>query len=360
MILNTQVKQIMPVGYLKSVDKKALVALFKDRRSNDTKSFGDKTTKIIAAVRQFIDPDITDKGERWNEIQRVLANVTGLDEIAVAMSLATNEDGEDLSDGTKKNLLNVWGQWHFGNDPFSPAFNATLADLTELMNINSRRIKAGGGFSAAETLKDDRRKAAWLPKNRLEEAVQIWDEHIQRSPDNEKRNLKMVAALFSMQPALRAENYSKIHVQPQADAVSTKKNTMVRNDNDTYTITLRSYKTANQGDLVLELSEELSWLIDEHLAFTGNTEFLLENPKKSGSPIPSCAELIKTAFSVLTGNDYMTASLLRKIWVTYTYQETDQLSEMQKGEFRMNLAKKMGHAPATAERYYNWPRYLNP
>eukprot|EP00729_Bicosta_minor_P026426 gene26426-8382_t len=252
MILNTQVKQIMPVGYLKSVDKKALVAQFKDRRSNDTKSFGDKTTKIIAAVRQFIDPDITDKEERWNEIQRVLANMTDLDEIAVAMSLATNEDGEDLSDGTKKNLLNVWGQWHFGNDPFSPAFNATLADLTELMNINSRRIKAGEGFSAAETLKDDRRKAAWLPKNRLEEAVQIWDEHIQRSPDNEKRNLKMVAALFSMQPALRAENYSKIHVQPQADAVSTKKNTMVRNDNDTYTITLRSYKTANQGDLVLD------------------------------------------------------------------------------------------------------------
>lgn len=350
----------MPVGYLKSVDKKALVALFKDRRSNDTKSFGDKTTKIIAAVRQFIDPDITDKEERWNEIQRVLANVTDLGEIAVAMSLATNEDGEDLSDGTKKNLLNVWGQWHFGNDPFSPAFNATLADLTELMNINSRRIKAGGGFSAAETLKDDRRKAAWLPKNRLEEAVQIWDEHIQRPPDNEKRNLKMVAALFSMQPALRAENYSKIHVQPQADAVSTKKNTMVRNDNDTYTITLRSYKTANQGDLVLDLSEELSWLIDEHLAFTGNTEFLLENPKKSGNPIPSCAELIKTAFSVLTGNDYMTATLLRKIWVTYTYQETEGFPEMQKGEIRMNLAKKMGHSPATAERYYFWPRYLNP
>lgn len=360
MILNTQVKQTMPVGYLKSVDKKALVAQFKDRRSNDTKSFGDKTTKIIAAVRQFIDPDITDKEERWNEIQRVLANMTDLDEIAVAMSLATNEDGEDLSDGTKKNLLNVWGQWHFGNDPFSPAFNATLADLTELMNINSRRIKAGEGLSAAETLKDDRRKAAWLPKNRLEEAVQIWDEHIQRSPDNEKRNLKMVAALFSMQPALRAENYSKIHVQPQADAVSTKKNTMVRNDDDTYTITLRSYKTANQGDLVLDLSEELSWLIDEHLAFTGYTEFLLENPKKSGNPIPSCAELIKTAFSVLTGNDYMTATLLRKIWVTYTYPETEGFPEMQKGEFRMNLAKKMGHAPATAERYYNWPRYLNP
>lgn len=350
MILNTQVKQIMPVGYLKSVDKKALVALFKDRRSNDTKSFGDKTTKIIAAVRQFIDPDITDKEERWNEIQRVLANMTDLDEIAVAMSLATNEDGEDLSDGTKKNLLNVWGQWHFGNDPFSPAFNATLADLTELMNINLLRIKAGGGFSAAETLKDDRRKAAWLPKNRLEEAVQIWDEHIQRSPDNEKRNLKMVAALFSMQPALRAENYSKIHVQPQADAVSTKKNTMVRNDDDTYTITLRSYKTANQGDLVLDLSEDLSWLVDEHLAFTGNTEFLLENPKKSGNPISSCAELIKTAFSVLNGNDYVNATLLRKIWVTYTYQETEGLSEMQKGEIRMNLAKKMGHAPATAER----------
>lgn len=147
MILNTQVKQTMPVGYLKSVDKKALVALFKDRRSNDTKSFGDKTTKIIAAVRQFIDPDITDKEERWNEIQRVLANMTDLDEIAVAISLATNEDGEDLSDGTKKNLLNVWGQWHFGNDPFSPAFNATLADLTELMNINLLRIKAGGGVS---------------------------------------------------------------------------------------------------------------------------------------------------------------------------------------------------------------------
>lgn len=350
----------MPVGYLKSVDKKALVALFKDRRSNDTKSFGDKTTKIIAAVRQFIDPDITDKEERWNEIQRVLADMTDLQEIAVAMSLATNEDGEDLSDGTKKNLLNVWGQWHFGNDPFSPAFNATLADLTELMNINLLRIKAGEGLSAAETLKDDRRKAAWLPKNRLEEAVQIWDEHIQRSPDNEKRNLKMVAALFSMQPALRAENYSKIHVQPQADALAAKKNTMVRNDDDTYTITLRSYKTANQGDLVLELSEELSWLIDEHLAFTSNTEFLLENPKKSGSPISSCAQLIKTAFSVLTGNDFVTASLLRKVWVTYTYQETEGLSEMQKGEIRMNLAKKMGHAPATAERYYNWPRYLNP
>lgn len=228
------------------------------------------------------------------------------------------------------------------------------------MNINLLRIKAGEGFSAAETLKDDRRKAAWLPKNRLEEAVGIWDEHIQRSPDNEKRNLKMVAALFSMQPALRAENYSKIHVQPQADAASTKKNTMVRNDNDTYTITLRSYKTANQGDLVLDLSEDLSWLVDEHLAFTGNTEFLLENPKKSGSPIPSCADLIKTAFSVLNGNDYMNATLLRKIWVTYTYQETEGLSEMQKGEIRMNLAKKMGHAPATAERYYNWPRYLNP
>ena len=349
----------MPVGYLASVDKKALVALFKDRRSNDTKSFGDKTTKLIAAVRQFIDPD-SDKEERWHEVQRVLANVTDLDEIAVAMSLATNEDGDDLSDGTKKNLLNVWGQWHFQNDPFSPAFNATLADLAELMNINSRRIKAGEGFSAAEKLKDDRRKAAWLPKNRLEEAVQIWDENIQRSPDNEKRNLKMVAALFSMQPALRAENYSKIHVQPQADAASTKKNTMVRNDNDTYTITLRSYKTANQGDLVLDLSEDLSWLIDEHLAFTGNTEFLLESPKKSGSPIPSCAELIKTAFSVLNGNDYMNASLLRKIWVTYTYDETGGLSEVQKGEIRMTLAKKMGYSPATAERYYFWPRYLNP
>lgn len=350
----------MPVGYLASVDKKALVAQFKDRRSNDTKSFGDKTTKLIAAVRQFIDPDITDKEERWHEVQRVLANVTDLDEIAVAMSLATNEEGEDFSDGTKKNMLTVWGQWHFGNDPFSPAFNATLADLTEVMNINSRRIKAGEGLSAAETLQDDRRKAAWVPRHRLEEAVQIWDGHIQRSPDNQKRNYKMIAALFSMQPALRAENYSKIHVQPQADAVAAKKNTMVRNDNDTYTITLRSYKTANQGDLVLGLSEELSWMIDEHLAFTGNTEFLLENPKKSGNPIPSCAELIKIAFSVLTGNDYMTASLLRKIWVTYSYDETQGLSEMQKGEIRMNLAKEMGHAPATAERYYFWPRYLNP
>eukprot|EP00729_Bicosta_minor_P016658 gene16658-33626_t len=169
----------MPVGYLASVDKKALVALFKDRRSNDTKSFGDKTTKLIAAVRQFIDPDITDKEERWHEVQRVLATVTDLQEIAAAMSLATNEDGEDLSDGTKKNMLTVWGQWHFGNDPFSPAFNATLADLTEVMNINSRRIKAGEGLSAAETLQDDRRKAAWVPRHRLEEAVQIWDGHIQ-------------------------------------------------------------------------------------------------------------------------------------------------------------------------------------
>ena len=374
----------MPVGYLAHVDKQTLEDEFRERRtqagSRDKagKKFKTLTSSAISVARLLLG-DSVPKDERLEKVRDVLDGVPMRD---VLQALQAPRK-KPFTAGTRENLFLAWGQWRFPSgfeverqraDPELAAFVVEWKRLQQETKKQKALFKAGENLTEQQELFDKRTREAWLPLKRLPEAIDIWEQKVQERlqlPANDNPELlrnflqtKMVVSLFALQPALRKQDWSKIYLQPQADAIPAKKNTIARDDDGIYTVTLRNTKTVGNDVLFLklELSATLSFDIDMHLAVSGNQEFLLENPKGDrGKPIPSgtMQDLIKQGFSVLTGNLQMTAGTLRKIWVTYKWKEFDALPSIEEQiDARMELAREMCHDIETAERSYNMERFL--
>lgn len=374
----------MPPGYLAKVDKKLLEKEFKQRRvaSRDKpdKKYTTVTSSAISVARLLLG-DSVPKEDRLARVRDVLDGAP-MQDILRAMDAPR---AKPFTAGSKRNLLLAWGQWRFppgfevdrqNADPELASFVVEWKRLQQETKKQNALFKAGSSLTPQQESFDERTRKAWLPLERLTEAIDIWENKIQERlqlPANDNpemlRNFlqtKMVVSLYALQPALRKADWGKIYLQPQADAVAAKKNTISRDDEGIYTVTLRDTKTVGNAvpEELLELTAVLSFEIDMHLAISTNQEFLLENPKGDrGKFIPNgtLAELLKQGFSVLTGNLEMTAGTLRKIWVTYKWQEFDVLPSIeQQIDMRMDLARQMCHSIETAERSYNMERFLNP
>eukprot|EP00729_Bicosta_minor_P011793 gene11793-29854_t len=374
----------MPVGFLAHVDKQTLEREFRERRASSRDKAGKKfktlTSSAISVARLLLG-DSVPKEERLEKTRDVLDGAPMRDLLQALQA----PRAKPFTAGTKENMFLAWGQWRFPSgfevdkqraDPELAAFVVEWKRLQRETKKQKALFKAGSNLTEQQELFDERTRKAWVPLKRLPEAIDIWEQKVQERlqlPANDNPELlrnflqtKMIVSLFSLQPALRKSDWTKIYLQPQADAVAAKKNTIARNDNGNYAVTLRDTKTVGNDvlEVTLELDATLSFDIDMHLAVSTNQQFLLENPKGDrGKPIPNgtLAELIKQGFSVLTGNLEMTAGTLRKIWVTYKWQEFDVLPSVEEQvDQQMDLASRMCHSIETAERSYNMERFLNP
>ena len=219
-------------------------------------------------------------------------------------------------------------------------------------------------------VKTEREKESWIPLYKLPLAVKYWREEYNRKPSRETSNKMIIAALWSLYPAQRANQWNYVWL----NIVDPQKNSLEFRQDGSVWVHFNVFKTVKRmGPQQFQLPELLVNVIKEHLKNTGNRVLLFELSRTSDENEEDIAPLrkrnrlengiaggnpsfitrnIQTVFSVL-GVKKMNATILRHIWSSEFPTDSGASAESAEVAARRKwLARRMLHSVTIQQSTY--------